>query len=88
MCTIDDALDCEAIILNDPIVAKLVLERYGITDVKNQLVADPWYYGARTGLPPPPPLLFCSGQCTAPCPPPSPPPPSTLSPISPPLFTV
>ena len=49
MCTIDDALEAEAIILNDPVVAKLVKQRYGITDVKTQLVADPWYYGARTG---------------------------------------
>ena len=47
MCTIDDALEAESIILNDPIIAKLVKERYGITDVKSQLVADPWYYGAR-----------------------------------------
>lgn len=49
MCTIDDAVEAESIILNDPIVAKLVKERYGVTDVKKQLVADPWYYGARTG---------------------------------------
>lgn len=48
MCTIDDALEAEAIILNDPVIAQLVKERYNITDVKNQLVADPWYYGART----------------------------------------
>ena len=47
MCTIDDALEAESIILNDPIIANLVKERYGITDVKSQLVADPWYYGAR-----------------------------------------
>ena len=49
MCTIDDALDAEAIVHADPLVAKIVKERYGVTDVKTQLVADPWYYGARQG---------------------------------------
>lgn len=49
MCTIDDAVEAESIVLNDPIIAKLVKERYGVTNVKEQLIADPWYYGARTG---------------------------------------
>lgn len=49
MCTIDDALEAEAIILRDPIIARLVKQRYGVTNVREQLVADPWYYGARTG---------------------------------------
>ena len=49
MCTIDDALEAESIVHADPLVAKIVKERYGITDVKSQLVADPWYYGARRG---------------------------------------
>ena len=51
MCSIDDAVEAESIILNDPVIIKLVKERYGVTDVKTQLVADPWYYGARTGGP-------------------------------------
>lgn len=50
MCTIDDALDAEAVVHGDPIIAKLVKERYGVTDPKKQLVADPWYYGARRGM--------------------------------------
>ena len=43
MCTIDDALEAEEIILQDPIIARLVKERYGVTNVQEQLVADPWY---------------------------------------------
>ena len=48
MCTIDDVVEAEEIIQNDAVIANLVKERYGITDIKTQLVADPWYYGART----------------------------------------
>ena len=48
MCSIDDALEAEELVLNDPIIAQLVRERYGVTDVKKQLVADPWYCGSRT----------------------------------------
>ena len=51
MCSIDDAVEAESIILNDPVIIKMVKERYGVTDVQTQLVADPWYYGARTGGP-------------------------------------
>ena len=49
MCTIDDAVEAEQIVLIDPVIADLVRERYGVTDVQKQLVADPWYYGARLG---------------------------------------
>ncbi|GLI66897.1 hypothetical protein VaNZ11_010924 [Volvox africanus] len=38
----DDNTDAEAVVKSDPRIAQLLKERYGIVDVRNQLICDTW----------------------------------------------
>ena len=44
--TLDDCLDAEEVVKADPGIQKLLLERYGISDL-GLVAVDPWYYGDR-----------------------------------------